>query len=113
MPPQCTKDRNPTLPPSTSFFAPCPRREGLVLHNYNNIERNKIILSNTLRPVVSLIILFPRPNPTANPFTNKPPPNNNKYQDSNNKDIIIVNVPEPEFTNTKITKNKKIKAIKK
>jgi hypothetical protein len=71
MPPQRTKDRNPTLTPFTSFFAPCPCCEGLVLYNYNNIERNEIIPSNTLRPTVSLIILFPGPNPTANPLANK------------------------------------------
>jgi hypothetical protein len=79
MPPQRTKDQNPTLTPSALFFAPRPRREGLVLYNYNNIERNKIIPSNTLRPAVSLIILFPGPNPNANPLPNKPPPGSDKY----------------------------------
>jgi hypothetical protein len=79
MPPQRTKDKNLILTPSTSFFAPRPRREGLVLYNYNNIERNEIIPSNTLRPLVSLIILFPRPNPTANPLANKPPCSSDEY----------------------------------
>jgi hypothetical protein len=113
MPPQRTKDRNLTLPSSASFFAPCPRREGLVLHNYNNIERNEIILSNTLRLAVSLIILFSRLNPTANPLANKPPSSSDEYQDSDDKDIIVVDVPEPEFANIRMTKDKKIEAIKK
>ena len=37
--------RKPTPTLSASFFAPRPRREGLVPHNYNNIERNEIIPS--------------------------------------------------------------------
>jgi hypothetical protein len=63
--------------------------------------------------MVSLIILFSRPNSTANPLANKLPLSNNKYQDSDNKDTIVINVLKPEFVNTRITKNKKIKAIKK
>jgi hypothetical protein len=113
MPPQRTKDKNPTLTPSTSFFAPRPRREGLVLHNYNNIERNEIIPFNTLRPAVSPIILFPGPNPTANPLANKPPPGSDEYQDSDDEDTIVIDVPEPEFANTRMTKDEKIEAIKK
>jgi hypothetical protein len=95
------------------FFTPCPYREGLVPYNYNNIERNKIIPLNTLRPTVPLIILFPRANPTVNPPTNDPPPSSNKYQDSDNKDTIIVNVPKPKFVNTRMTEDKKIDTIKK
>jgi hypothetical protein len=56
MPPQRTKDRKPTPTPSVSFFAPRPRREGLVPHDYNNIERNEVIPLNTLRPAVPPII---------------------------------------------------------
>jgi hypothetical protein len=72
MPPQRTRDRKPTPTPSTSFFAPRPRREGLVPHNYNNIERIEIIPSNTLRPAGPPTILFPGANPTANPPANDP-----------------------------------------
>jgi hypothetical protein len=95
------------------FFAPCSCCEGLILYNYNNIKQNKIISFNTLYSAVSLIILFSRPNPTANPFANKPPFSNNKYQDSDDKNTIVINVLKPEFANTRITKDKKIKAIKK
>ena len=78
MPPQRTRDRTST-PPSTLFFTPCPRREGLVLHNYNNIKRNEVVPSNTLCPTVPLIILFSKANPTASPPTNEPPPSSDEY----------------------------------
>ena len=113
MPPQRTRDRTSAATPSVLFFAPCPRREGLVPHNYNNIKRNEVIPSNTLRPMVPPIVLLPGANPIANPPANKAPPGSDKYQDSNDEDMIIVNVPEPKFANTRITEDKKIDAIKK
>ncbi|KAH7383440.1 hypothetical protein BKA64DRAFT_760133 [Cadophora sp. MPI-SDFR-AT-0126] len=106
-----TSGASPT--PSASFFAPPLRREGLVPHNYNNIERNEIIPSNTLRPAVPPIILFPGANPTANPPANDHPPGSDEYQDSDDEDTIVVDVPEPEFANTRMTEDEKIDAIKK
>jgi hypothetical protein len=101
MPPQRTKDRKPTPTPSVSFFAPRPRREGFVPHDYNNIERNEVIPLNTLRPAVPPIILFPEANPTASPPANEPPPGSDKYQDSDDEDTIVVDVPEPEFAKSR------------
>jgi hypothetical protein len=72
MPPQRTRDRTSTPTPSALFFAPRPHREGLIPHNYNNIKRNEVIPSNTLRPAVPPIILFPGVNPTASPPANEP-----------------------------------------
>ncbi len=95
------------------FFAPRPRREGLVPHNYNNIKRNEVVPSNTLRPTVPLIILFSKANPTASLPVNEPPPGIDEYQDSDDEDTIVVDVPEPEFANTRMTEDEKIEAIKK
>ena len=78
MPPQRTRDRTST-PPSTLFFVPCPRRKGLVSHNYNNIKRNEVVPLNTLRPTVPLIILFSKANPIASPPVNEPPPSSDEY----------------------------------
>ncbi len=110
--PQRTRDRTST-PPSTLFFTPCPYREGLVLHNYNNIKQNEVVPLNTLRLIVPPIILFSKANPTVSPPVNEPPPSSDEYQDSDNKDMIIIDVLEPEFMNTRMTEDKKIEAIKK
>jgi hypothetical protein len=95
------------------FFAPRPRRAGLVPHNYNNIERNEVIPSNTVHPAVPIIVLFPGANPTAKPPANDPPPGSDKYQDSDDEDTIVVDIPAPEFANTRITEDEKIEAVKK
>ena len=113
MPPQRTRDRTSTPTPSVLFFAPRPHREGLIPYNYNNIKRNEVIPSNTLRPAVPPIILFPGVNPTASPPANEPPPGSDEYQDSDDEDTIVVDVPEPEFANTRMTEDEKIEAIKK
>jgi len=113
MPPQRTRDKTSTPTPSILFFTSRPHCEGLVLHNYNNIKRNEVVPSNTLRPAVPLIILFSRANPTVSPPANEPPPGSDEYQDSDNEDTIVINVPEPEFANTRMTEDEKIEAIKK
>ena len=79
MPPQRTRDKTSTPTPSALFFAPRPRREGLVLHNYNNIKWNEVVPLNTLRPTVPLIILFSKANPIASPPVNEPPPSSDEY----------------------------------
>ena len=75
-------------------------------------QRNEVIPSNT-RPAVPPIILFPGANPTASPPANEPPPGSDQYQDSDDEDTIVVDVPEPEFPNTRMTEGQKIEAIKK